>query len=86
MNSGIFILNDQMDSNGHSTDKMALVFICIQNGEVRSDHKWSIEMHLDTHCNARCELTYLKALRCFELTSHYVSRYLICFSFLYIIH
>ena len=29
--------------------------------EERSDHKWSLEMHIKTHFNAKCKLTDLKA-------------------------
>ena len=28
--------------------------------EVRSDHKWSLRTHLETHSNAWCEHTYLE--------------------------
>lgn len=34
--------------------EMMHVFICIQSGEVRTDHKWSLETHVETHFNARC--------------------------------
>ena len=40
--------------------EMIDVFICILSGEVRSAHKWSPETHVETHSNARFELTYLK--------------------------
>ena len=51
-----------MDTNGHSTDKIFLVVICINGGEVQCDHKWSLKTHLDTHCDASCEVTCLGAV------------------------
>lgn len=35
------------------------MYICIESGEARSDHKRSLEMHVETYVNARCELTDL---------------------------
>lgn len=31
------------------------MYICMYIREARSEHKWSFEMHINTH-NARCEL------------------------------
>lgn len=31
------------------------MYICMYIREARSEHKWSFEMHVNTH-NARCEL------------------------------
>lgn len=36
------------------------VFICIYYEKMRSDHKWSLETHVEIHYNARCKLTYLE--------------------------
>ena len=44
------------------------VFICIQSGDVRSDHKWSLKTHVEMHSNARCEQTYLKLSACDAIT------------------
>jgi hypothetical protein len=32
----------------------ANVSICIYSGEMRSDHKWSLKNHVETHSNVRC--------------------------------
>lgn len=36
------------------------MFIYRQSGEVRFDHKWSLETHVETHSNARIDLAYLE--------------------------
>ena len=32
--------------------------------EVRSNHKWSLKTHVETHINARCEQAYLELSTC----------------------
>ena len=44
-----------------------IVLICIQSGEVRSDHKWSPETHVETHHNARCELMRSEPSTCDQI-------------------
>lgn len=37
-----------------------MYFICLQNRKVRSNLKWCLDTHVETHVSARCELTGLK--------------------------
>ncbi len=47
---------------------MLYMFICIQSGELRSDHKWSLETHVETHVNARSEQMHLELSTCDWIT------------------
>ena len=44
------------------------MFICIWSGEAKSNHKRSLEIHVVTHSNARCELTCLELSTCDRIT------------------
>ncbi len=38
------------------------------SGEVRSDHKWSLETHVEMHSDAKSELTDLELSTCDRIT------------------
>ena len=44
------------------------LFICIWSCEVSSDHRWTLEPHVESHPNTRCELMDLQLSTCDPIT------------------
>ncbi len=54
--AGQSVLNN--NAFGLSKQKDVGVYLHIERGS-EIDHKWSLQTHVGTHCNAKCEYTYL---------------------------